>query len=202
MKKLRSFIFTAILGGVTVLLPLAIIFMVFHWLVLKAANIVGPMASFVSDQLGQGHWSYQLSIVIVVASLVGGCFFVGLLERTRLGAFALSQLDRLSKKVPGYVMIKETLSQFFSGKRSPFMGVALVRLWPDNIWCTALITDKHDNGLYTVFVPTGPNPTTGGIFHLEAQRVRPVDVPVESALRSIISCGQGSGEIVKKLNIS
>jgi uncharacterized membrane protein len=51
-----------------------------------------------------------------------------------------------------------------------------------------------------VFVPTGPNPTSGFIYHLDQQYVHPVKVSVEEAMRSVISCGAGSGTLLGKLN--
>ena len=38
-----------------------------------------------------------------------------------------------------------------------------------------------------------------GIYHLEAKYVHPVDVSVEDAMRSIISCGAGSSSLLEKL---
>ena len=61
---------------------------------------------------------------------------------------------------------------------------------------TAFITDQHDNGLYTVFVPTGPNPTTGFVFHLKQEFVHPIGVSVQEAFQSIIGCGAGSANII------
>ena len=65
---------------------------------------------------------------------------------------------------------------------------------------TVFVTDTHADGSYTVFMPTGPNPTSGNIYHLQAENVYPVDVPVEDAMRSIISCGAGSSALVNKFN--
>ena len=62
---------------------------------------------------------------------------------------------------------------------------------------TGFITDSHDNGRYTIFVPTGPNPTSGLIFHLPPKYVHPVKVSVEETLRSVIGCGAGSSNIFK-----
>jgi uncharacterized membrane protein len=64
---------------------------------------------------------------------------------------------------------------------------------------SAFVTDSHDDGSYTVFVPTGPNPTSGNIYHLKGKWVHPVDVSVEDTMRSIISCGAGSSMLIEKL---
>jgi uncharacterized membrane protein len=63
--------------------------------------------------------------------------------------------------------------------------------------CTAFVTDEHPDGSYTVFVPTGPNPTSGQIFHLKKDFVHPVDVGVDETMRSILSCGAGSTPLIQ-----
>ena len=61
---------------------------------------------------------------------------------------------------------------------------------------TAFVTDEHESGWKTVFIPTGPNPTTGYIVHLRARDVFPIQVRVEDAIRSVISCGAGSAPLI------
>jgi uncharacterized membrane protein len=62
---------------------------------------------------------------------------------------------------------------------------------------TGFITDEHANDFYTVFVPTGPNPTNGFIFHVKAHQITEIDVSVEEAMKAIISVGAGSKNIVE-----
>ena len=58
---------------------------------------------------------------------------------------------------------------------------------------TALVTCHHEDGSYTVFVPTGPNPTSGNMFHLPEDHVELFpEASVESMMRTIIACGAGS----------
>ncbi|WP_240554901.1 hypothetical protein [Oceanicoccus sagamiensis] len=64
---------------------------------------------------------------------------------------------------------------------------------------TVIVTSTHDNGWYTVFVPTGPNPTSGMIYHLPPEQVELLpNIKVDEALRTIIACGAGSDELFKK----
>ena len=86
--------------------------------------------------------------------------------------------------------------QFIGKKKSPFSSVALVQVFGNETLMTAFITDTHDSGRYTVFVPTGPNPTTGFVFHLPKKSVHPIRVTVEEAFRSVIGCGAGSTNII------
>ena len=55
-------------------------------------------------------------------------------------------------------MIKDIVGQFLGdANKSPFANgeVALVRLFSNETEVTAIVTSKHDDGRYTVFMPTG-----------------------------------------------
>ena len=136
--------------------------------------------------------------VVVVACLVGICFLVGLLVRTRLGGWVFRLAERhVLMRAPGYSLVKETVIQFIGEGKSPFGTVALVQIFGNETLVSAFVTDRHEDGSYTVFVPTGPNPTSGNIYHLAEQFVHPIDVGVEDAMRSIISCGAGSSKLIE-----
>ncbi len=198
MKKLKIFLYTSVLGGLTVLLPGAITVIVFSWIFDRISGLIAPLTAPVSRALGEGDLAFYSAQALVIAFIVLLCFMTGLIQMTKLGRILFEAVEKGLGKLPGYVMVKETIAQFTGGKRSPFSAVVLVRLFDNDVWCTGFLTDEHAEGIVTVFVPTGPNPTTGGIFHLPRERVRVVQVPVESAMRSIISCGSGSQTIVHR----
>ena len=79
-------------------------------------------------------------------------------------------------KAPGYSLVKETLSQFLGKKKQPFSSVVLCDIYGTKALVSAFVTDEHKDGSFTVFVPTGPNPTSGNIFHLPDDCVHPGDV--------------------------
>ena len=77
------------------------------------------------------------------------------------------------------------------------MAVCFLVGFENDTLLTAFITVIHQDGRYTVLVPTGPNPTPGFIFHLQPQLVHPVRISVEEVLKSVISCGAGSKNLLK-----
>lgn len=197
MKRLKHFFSTVILGGVTVILPAILTLMVFNWLFIKVNQLISPLTEALI-----AHWQgvEHLAAAVVISLIIGLCFVVGLIERTRLGHYFFGLFEGLLfSKIPGYKIIKETVTHFLGQNQSPFSSVALVRLYNSDTWATAFITDRHDSGHYTVFVPTGPNPTSGQIFHLPSDAVIPVKHSVEATMRSIISCGAGSKELLRHL---
>jgi uncharacterized membrane protein len=198
MNRLKEFVKSTVVGGLLVILPLAISFFILTWVFGLVQEAISPLKTIVMQKSPlQG----VVADILAVALLIVVCFSVGVLVRIRLGKWLYSVLEsNVFLKVPGYSLIKETVYQFLGKKKSPFSSVALVQIFDNETLLSAFITDEHADGTCTVFVPTGPNPTSGNIYHLPKDRVHPVDVSIEDAMRSIISCGAGSSILIAKKN--
>lgn len=196
MDKIKTFITTSILGGVAVILPSVLLILLFRWLFRWITGIIQPLTDFF---ISSGQFQEVIADIIVVAIILAICFVVGVVVKTKAGRFVQENLEqRILQMAPGYSIIKSVVMQFIGRKESPFSSVALVRPFENRTLLTAFITDTHEDGRYTVFVPTGPNPTTGFIFHLEPEQVYPVKAPVEEVIKSVISCGMGSKGLLKQ----
>jgi len=195
MDKLKEFLKTSLLGGVVVILPVAILVSVTVWVFNLISGWISPLTRLLTKDLQVNEFIAESFAIIVI---LVACFSVGVLVRTRLGDILYRLLEtRILKLAPGYSMIKETVLQLFGNRKdSPFSSVALAQIFCNSTMATCFITDTHADGSFTVFVPTGPNPTSGLIYHLEGKYVHPVDVPVQDAMRSVISCGAGSGNLL------
>lgn len=196
MDKLKGFLKTSLLGGFVVILPVAILLSVSLWLFRLVTGWIEPLTRFLIKDSQLNEFAAD---AIVILLILAACFFVGVLVRTRLGSYLYAVVEaRILKLAPGYSMIKETVLQIFGNREeSPFSSVALAQIFCNETRVTSFITDRHADGSYTLFVPTGPNPTSGLIYHLDGKYVQPVDIPVQDAMRSIISCGAGSAKLMK-----
>ena len=193
MERFKSFFKTSLIGGITVILPIFIFVIVMKWLFGWVTDIIRPVTSLV---IIQSHISKYIADALVLAFIVIGCFIIGIIVKTKIGLYIHTNLEkRILKIAPGYSIIKETVMQFI-GKQFPFSKVVLVRIYENDTLLTGFITDIHPDGIYPVFVPTAPNPTSGYIYHLKSEYVQHVDISVEEAMRSIITCGVGSKKIV------
>ncbi len=195
MDRLKSFLKTSLLGGVVVILPVVILVALIVWVFGVISGVIEPLTHLLVEDSELNQFLAEMVVIVV---LLTACFSVGVLVRTRLGDFFYRFIEmRILRLAPGYSLIKETVFQLF-GKRkdSPFSSVALAQVFGNETLMTGFITDTHEDGSYTLFVPTGPNPTSGLIFHLEGRFVHPVNVPAQEAMRSIISCGAGSARLL------
>ncbi len=183
-------------GGLVVLMPMLVFFLVVRWLYRVMTDVIYPVTSLLVEKT---PLQLLLANVIVISAILLICFLIGVFVKTQLGNLIFRGVENATfRHAPGYSMIKETVMMLFGRSRSPFSAVALVRPFSSETMMTAFITDEHPDGSYTVFIPTAPNPTSGNIYHLPGERVHIVDVPVDEALRTILSCGIGSTNMVLK----
>ncbi|MBN1275783.1 DUF502 domain-containing protein [Candidatus Woesearchaeota archaeon] len=182
-----------LLTGIVVLLPISLLLLVLVWLYSILDNIISPYVTFY-DAPG------IVEVAAVLALLVLVLFLVGVSARTKPGRWTILNLERhVFSYLPGYRTIKQILEPFI-GKSftKSFKSVALVDLWDNGMLMTAFVTDRA-KGYITVFVPTGPNPTSGNIYHVPDKRVRFIDAKVDTVLTSVISVGAGSHKLIERL---
>lgn len=195
MSRFKTFIQTSVIGGVVVILPVALFAFIIKWLFKVASGIIRPLTNLV---IARSNMQTIFADTIVIVLILLACFLVGIVVKTKLGRFIQENLeDHILKFAPGYSIIKQSIMQFLGKEKFPFSSVVLVRAYENDTLMTGFVTDEHPDGHYSVFVPSGPNPTTGFVFHLKQDYVHPVNVPAEEAIRSVISCGAGSGKLIE-----
>ena len=193
-KRIQKFLWTTLIGGVVALAPLTLIILLFRWVI----NMIGRNLTPVVDRLLQNpdpnpfikFFLYVLTFTAILLFF----FIIGIIVRTRLWVFINKAEDRYLLKVPGYKIVKETVQQFFGKNKSFFKEVVLVDIFNSGALMTGFITDDQGE-IVTVFVPTGPNPTSGNIYHLPKEKVLKTNASVDNGMKTIISCGAGSEEV-------
>ncbi len=181
--------------GFLVLLPLVVLTILFMWVYNIFAGMLSPLIRLIGAQPG------IIANFIVVAAMIVISFLLGTLITTNTGKIIIHFMERNTLYfIPGYATTKSILHQLLDvkAKKSTFLSVALVNLFQTDTLVTGFITEEHDNGMVTVFVPTGPNPTSGNIYHLKKKYIHKLDIPVETAIRSIIVGGKGSKPLVEE----
>ncbi|MAZ69243.1 DUF502 domain-containing protein [Porticoccus sp.] len=200
MTRFRSFLCLTLLGGLTVVLPIALLAMIFLWLFDLVAGLISPLTGLLREQATISEF---LALLVVLLLILGSCFAVGLLIRTRLGNWMHGHMEIwLTRLAPGYRTIRAIVTQLLggSGETTLLSGqTALAKIYGADspVTVTAIVTSRHGDGAYTVFVPTAPIPTSGMTYHLPADCVQILaHVSVEEAMRTIIACGSGSAEML------
>lgn len=196
MKKLKSFLKTTLFGGFLVVLPIIVLIFVLNWFFDFLTENISPITNLLIQTARLNEFVASLIAIVIILLLF---FAVGLVVQTEMGKFTFSILeDRFLKRVPPYKIIKETVTQLFGGDKILFKSTALVKLYGSDTLLTAFITDEHENGYVTVFIPSAPAPTGGYIYHVRRENVFKIDYPIDDAMRSILSLGAGSKGLLSK----
>ena len=199
MKRFNNFIKKSVLGGLLIISPAVVLFFAFRWAFYTVTDLIQPLANPIAERISAP--AFIVDILVILLILVG-CFIVGNIAATGTGKWLHSRFDStLAKLAPGYNLVRDIINQVFgSNSSSPFSKgeVARAKIFGADIATevTGIITSTHTDGWYTLFIPTGPNPTSGMIYHLPSEQVELLpDIKVDEALKTIIACGAGSGEL-------
>lgn len=200
MTRIKTFLTLTLLGGLAVVLPIAILVLLFQWLFGQVSELVAPAVIWLEANT---EFKDTVARLMVIALILGACFLIGLIVKTSVGRWLHRHIDLwLGRLAPGYNTIKDLVLQFIGGGGGEGVlsgQVARVRIHgADNpLSVTAIVTSHHDSGEYTVYVPTAPVPTSGFVFHVPPECVEFLPhVTVEAAMKSIVACGSGSGALM------
>lgn len=194
LKRLQNFLRTTLIGGVVALAPLTLIILLFRWVINLIGRSLTPLVNTILQDPDPNPYVKFAIYLLTFAAVLIFFFIIGLIVRTRFSRFLDKFEDRYLLKVPGYKLAKETVQQFFGKNRSFFKEVVLVDIFNSGALMTGFITDDQGD-VISVFVPTGPNPTSGNIYHLQKERVIKTTASVDVGMKTIISCGAGSAEV-------
>ena len=138
-----------------------------------------------------------LTAVIILVTGVFGANFFG----QKIIDFWERQLTRIPVVKSIYSSVKQVSDTLLSGSGHAFRKVLLVRYPHPEAWSLAfqtnvpesvknLLPDEH----VAVFIPTTPSPVNGFYFFVKKSEAIELDIPVERALKYIVSMGVASGE--------
>lgn len=178
------------------ILPLVLIIIFFRWIINLIQRYLEPLVNLINTESELMIVALYILAVIAIIILF---FLLGLFIRTRIGNFFRKVLEeQYLSKIPGYKLARETVMQFFGKQKSFFREVVLVDIFNSGTLMTGFITDDHeDSDFLTVFVPTGPNPTSGNIYHVLKEKTVRTTTTVDIGMKSIINCGAGSSNIFR-----
>jgi len=194
-----SFIRKSLVGGLVILLPLAVIGFFFRWIYGIVTDITSPVATLFIRSWG---WPQYAADLIGIVVLVTFCFLLGNLVTTRLGGWLWQRTeDGVMARLPGYRAVREVVAQLLGNSEdSPFARGEVARIWlygrDIDVSVLGLITSRFSDGNVSVFVPTGPNPTTGFIYIVSMSVVTLCpDIKVEQMMKVVVACGAGSNRL-------
>lgn len=189
----------AFLSGALLLAPLVVTIIAFDWII---DAIGGTFRPVYQDYLPQSlqriplFWDFLATIVVLL--LVTG---FGFLSNYVLGKYFFSIGERAIQRIPGvgavYHSVKQIVATFGTQNRNVFSKVVLVEYPRKGCWSVGFLTNKNRSEpqavltgeIWTVFVPTSPNPTAGFLLLLPRDEIVELEMSVGDGMKMIISGG-------------
>jgi uncharacterized membrane protein len=194
MRRLAEFTKTTLIGGLLVVVPIYITFL------LLAKTIAGLMA-FLSPVTAQIPAGVQFRQIIAIVLVLIVCFVAGLIVRTGPGVRAVNAIEQgVLEKLPGYSLVRGLASRVSGRGEQTTFAPALVEI--EDALAPAFVVEELDDGRYTVLVPSVPTPAAGSLFILPRERVHLVDVPFTQAVTMISKWGAGAGQMARGVSMS
>jgi uncharacterized membrane protein len=192
------------ISGLILWIPLITTFYIFQFIITHLDNIFRALPQRYRPNyiLGniipwlQGYHIPGLGVIICLIILL----LTGMLITNYIGRNLISLTEKkLVEKIPLvrtiYKAIKQISNAVLSDSNKSFQSVVLIEYPRKGCYSLAFQTSEPfldastNRNLITVFVPTTPNPTSGFVLLVPAEEATNVHMPVEEALRFIISLG-------------
>jgi uncharacterized membrane protein len=192
----------AFISGALLLAPLVVTV----WAFIKIIDLVGgtfrPFFFFYLPEAVRDRPSlsvlWDVLATLIVILLVTA---LGYVSRDVFGRFFVSTAERFMLRIPGagavYTTVKQIVDTFGSPNRNMFSKVVLVEFPRTGAWALGFLTNKAQGEpqtktgqeVWTVFVPTTPNPTSGYLIMLPPSEIVELDLTVGEGMKMIISGG-------------
>ncbi len=196
MARLRGYFLT----GLIVVGPVAVTIYVVWWFINMVDAWVKPLVP--QAYLPDTYLPFRVPGVGLIVGILGlmvvGALTANLFGRT-IVSYGEMMLDRMPVVRGVYRLVKQIFTTIFSKSGTSFKRVGLIEFPRRGLYALVFLAGDPPqevdekigggNPLITVFMPNGPNPTTGFIVFMPASEVIPLDLPVEDAAKLVVSAG-------------
>jgi uncharacterized membrane protein len=189
----------AFLSGALMLAPLWVTIWAFTAIIGFVGGTFRPLYEhYLPDSLQRIPFFWDLLATVGVVLLVT---LLGYLSSYVFGKYFLSIGERFIQRIPGigpvYNSVKQIVSTFSTQNRNLFNKVVMVEFPRKGVWTVGFLTNKQQGeaqsqagtDIWTVFVPTTPNPTSGFLLLLPAHEIVELEMSVADGMKMIISGG-------------
>lgn len=188
MKTLRKLFFT----GLFILVPIVATLSLIVWLF----NIIDSIFRVPIEKI----IGFRI-IGIGVALTIGIILATGVFATNYLGKEMIHFVEKALSKIPLvntiYLSIKQLIDTLFMKQREAFKSAVIVQYPSKGIYTIGFITadtpsaisEKIGEKMKSVFIPTTPNPTSGMLVMVPLKDIIPLNIPVEAAIKLVVSGG-------------
>lgn len=192
MKFIRRYLLT----GIIIILPVLLTTFLFLWLFRLLDGILGHyINAYLLTHYGYSIPGLGIIFGLLIVFLAG--FFVTHLVNAKVIKFFENWFIKFPVIKQIYPATKKIVSFLFTDTRARFKKTVLIEYPRKGIYTLCFVTNegfehfnkKTKKELVNIFIPSTPGPLTGFFVMVPKEDVIVVDVPVEDALKMLISGG-------------
>jgi len=195
MKNLLEFFKTSLVGGLFVLLPLVL----FYLLLSEMLELVVALATPIADLFPKGIFDQvKMPVIIAVILILGASFLFGLTLRSealrRLGLW----IERtVLGRLPIYNAVKNLTRGLMGAKEDTAFRPAVLNS-SDGGREIVYVIEKHSDGQVTVLVPWAPASFAGSVKIMDSDRIEMLNATLDEASRALAHWGVGVRELLDR----
>jgi uncharacterized membrane protein len=187
-----GFIKATVVGGLLFLLPLVVVVLIIGKAFQISMVVAKPIGALIPiDSVGGVALAKILAVLVILVL----CYLAGRVARFSSIKRKVAGIEELLiAAVPGYTFAKTMVSGVAKAEdEAGRMTPVLVRL--DDYKQIAFEVERTPGGNVVVFLPGAPNPWSGSVVYVSADRVEPLDMLPQEAIKNIRVLGRGSANI-------
>ena len=198
MRNLPEFFKTTLLGGLFVLLPLILIYL----LLAEMLQLVVVLATPIADLFPAGTFDrINAPILIALLLIVGASFIFGMALRSMsLRRFGLWVERTVLGRLPLYAAVKNLSRGLIGAKEDAAFRPAVLNSSDDEQEIIYVI-EEHPDGRATVLVPWAPASFAGSVKIISRERIEMLDASLGDTSRVLRHWGMGARELLGKDDI-
>jgi len=173
MKKLLEFFSATAFGGLAILLPLLLLYVVFDEVLALIVALATPIADLILPR--SVSEAIDTPVVFAVLLLLGVSILIGLIARTRMGRRAGQLIERNTlERLPVYAALKRIGEGVVGSKSGAGFEPVLVN-YEDGSTVIAYLVEILDDDRVVVLEPWAPTPFAGSVKIVPGNRVRRIE---------------------------
>lgn len=182
---------TLFIGGLVFLVPFAVVLAVIAKVRGVSKRLAEPLDSMFPVEAVGG---IALANILEVAIIVLACFLAGFIATSALGKRLYRKIDDwLLNLVPRYAFVK-SMTETIGDQENNTLRPVLIRF--DDLSQIAFEVDRGPGDLVTVYLPGSPDPWSGSVAHVTADRVDMLAADFTSVVQSLRKVGRGSSSLL------
>ncbi len=195
MKRIAAFLKATTLGGLFVLLPVVMLFVMIAKVVVTMRSAAQAVLGALS---GQGSVVAELPMLYAGLIVIAISFVLGLMMISQLGRSVGNWIERtLLFRIPGYTALRAIVGGLASAECEGVVKPGLMKTG-EGAEAFVFITEDHGDGKLTVFLPGTPNPGSGTVLIVPKDHVRTLHVRITGITQALQQWGVGSAKLLAR----